>query len=336
MTNNWIVANFQAALNFFNAMMQFLYDILVINPVTYRNGTVWQVVDTIYTSLLGVSISLCVIFFYIGIIQDSGELIMHRRWEVILWDFVKFSMMAGLIIYGRYLLLLVFSICKEFVDAVVLKNGSNLLETTAWVEMPDRIVNATNGLSLSSGIVFWVVTLLAAIVVMVTCFYIMLLVYGRIFKIYMHIALSPPFIAFSAGKSTMSWFLTFLKSFVAVCLEGLVIVVACFIFSAFANGFDINNPVASSNETVIEEDAGPEDETTNIAGDAFDIIADATGDNPGEMAGNIITSISNSNQQKAANAEEIWIYLGETLFLFILMAGIIKGADDMVKRWIGA
>lgn len=335
MTDNWIVANFQAALDFFNAMMQFLYDILVINPVTYRSGTVWQIVDTIYTSLLGVSISLCVIFFYIGLIQDSAELILHRRWEVILWDFLKFSMMSGLIIYGRYLFLLIFSIGKEFVDAVVLKNGSNLLETTAWIEMPDRIVNATNGLSISSGIVFWVVTLLAAIVVMVSCFSIMLVVYGRLFKIYLHIALSPPFIACSAGKATMSWFVTFLKSFIAVCMEGLIIVVACFIFSAFANGFDIYNPVAGSSG-VPEESI---EDAVDIFGEKIDSEDDFAGDTADVIVGemnDITDELNPSNEEKIANAEQIWLYLGETLFLFILMAGVIKGADDMVKRWVGA
>ena len=38
MTGNWITANLQAAMDFFNAMMTFLYDILVINPFTYRYG----------------------------------------------------------------------------------------------------------------------------------------------------------------------------------------------------------------------------------------------------------------------------------------------------------
>ena len=336
MTDNWIVANLQAALNFFNAMMQFLYDILVINPVTYRGGTIWQVVDTIYESLLGVSISLCVIFFYIGIIQDSAELILHRRWEVIVWDIFKFSMMSGKILYGRYLLLIVFYIGKEFVDAVSGDDG-NVLETMVWVEMPDKIVNATNGLSMSSGIVFWVVTLLAAIVIMVACFSIMLVVYGRLFKIYLHIAVSPPFIACSAGKSTMSVFATFIKSFAAICLEGLLIVVVCIIFSAFANGFDINNPTENT-------EISAEENISNAVGDVADIGqnnssgSDITAGLVGGVGGVIVNQdelAGNSNNQ-AANAEEVWIYLGETLFLFILMAGIIKAADDQVKRWIGA
>ena len=336
MTDNWIVANLQAALNFFNAMMQFLYDILVINPVTYRGGTIWQVVDTVYESLLGVSISLCVIFFYIGIIHDSAELILHRRWEVIVWDIIKFSMMSGLILYGRYLLLLIFYIGKEFVDAVSGESG-NILETMVWVEMPDKIVNATNGLTMSSGIVFWVVTLLAAIVIMVACFSIMLVVYGRLFKIYLHIAVSPPFIACSAGKATMPAFVTFIKSFIAVCLEGLLIVVVCIIFSAFANGFDINNPTESTEISVQENISNAIENATNLGSNNSNGNEFVTGMTGG--LGNAIVNqdeLTELSEQQAANAEEIWLYLGETLFLFILMAGVIKAADDQVKRWIGA
>ncbi len=336
MTDNWIVANLQAALDFFNAMMQFLYDILVINPVTYRGGVIWQVVDTVYESLLGVSISLCVIFFYIGIIQDSAELILHRRWEVIVWDIIKFSMMSGLILYGRYLLLLIFYIGKEFVDAVSGDDG-NILESMFWVEMPDKIVNATNGLSMSSGIVFWVVTLLAAIVIMVSCFSIMLVVYGRLFKIYTHIAISPPFIACSAGKSTMSVFVTFFKSFTAVCLEGLLIVVVCIIFSAFANGFDINNPTENT-------EISAEDNLSNALENVIDIGEDNSDESNiasglvGGVGGTIVNQddVAVNSKNQTANAEMVWIYLGETLFLFILMAGTIKAADEQVKRWIGA
>lgn len=315
MTDNWIVANLKAALNFFNSMMQYLYDILIINPVTYREGAVWQVVDIIYTSLLGISISLCVIFFYIGIMQDSVELIQHRRWEVIIWDLIKFTMMSGLILYGRYLLLLIFSIGKELVDAVVLKNGSNLLETEAWIELPDAIVNATNGLSTTSGIVIWVVTLIGALVIMVACFTIMLTIYGRLFKIYLHISISPPFIACSAGKLTMHWAINFLKSFFVVCIEGVVIVAVCLIFSAFANGFDINNPMETA--TVVEEQ--PEEPPS-----PEDIVIEW-----GE-------TVENGDEIKAENAETVWIYLGETLFLFTLLASTIKGTDEILKRWVGA
>lgn len=49
----------------------------------------------------------------------------------------------------------------------------------------------------------------------------------------MYTALAPLPLAAFAGESTQSVGISFLKSYVGVCLEGAVIVLACVIYSAF-------------------------------------------------------------------------------------------------------
>lgn len=345
MSGNWITANLQAAIDFFNAMMEFLYDILTINPVTYRDGAIWQVAGTIYDALLGTAISLGVIFICMGFIENAGEFIQHRNAGAFLWTFMKMMFMSGILIYGRYLMILVFSIGKEFVDKVVLENGINVFSAATWISIPQSIYSATDGLSMSSGIVFWVVTLLAALIIMVSCFSIMLTVYGRMLKIYMHIAIAPLPLACYTSKVTMPHFMAFVRSFIGVVLEGLVIIVACLIFSAFANNFDIHNPLG--------EDTGHDSawNKEDLTDEEKEDLADSTNQEwePGHVTENVgvdevltgvdvqdaLENIRDRKEAQAENAELMWKYLGEMIFMFLMLAGTIKGADETVRKMLG-
>ena len=64
-------------------------------------------------------------------------------------------------------------------------------------------------------------------------------------KLYMYAALSPVALASFAGENTTHFGKAFLRSYIGVCMEGAVIVLACIIFSAFA----------SSGVTVVDPDA---------------------------------------------------------------------------------
>ena len=60
-------------------------------------------------------------------------------------------------------------------------------------------------------------------------------VYGRFFRLYMFTALAPLPLASFAGEDTSFMGKAFLKSYIGVCMEGAVVVLACLIFSAFAS-----------------------------------------------------------------------------------------------------
>ncbi len=65
-----------------------------------------------------------------------------------------------------------------------------------------------------------------------------LTVYGRFFRLYMYTALAPIPLSSFAGEGTSIHGKAFIKSYIGVCMEGAVIVLALLIFSA----------VVSSNE----------------------------------------------------------------------------------------
>ena len=79
----------------------------------------------------------------------------------------------------------------------------------------------------------WAVTLIGGLFITIMSFLLIMTVYGRFFKLYMYTALAPIPLSSFAGEGTQNIGKSFLKSYIAVCLEGAIIVLACVIFSAF-------------------------------------------------------------------------------------------------------
>lgn len=321
---NWIVANLNAAIGFFEHWLSQLYDLLMINPISYQEGTIWAVVDKLYDAMLGPALSIFVSFFFVGLASDVGDFIKTRRIGPIVWTFIGFMFMAGILTGGKYLLLLIFWIGKELLETATGADGTNLI-SLSWIDLPDAVVNATNGLSMSSGIVFWVVTLICALVVMVCGFTIVMVVYGRLFKIYLHIAVAPLAAACVIAKPTRPVFSGFIRSFIGTCLEGLVIVMVCLIFSAFANGFAKEYPMSAA-------DKYKQEHGENFTMDDVKNDTDLTEAEKQEIFNEMLSQTGLFNGDNSANAELLWSYLSRLMFLYLIMAGMIKGADSWLHQ----
>ena len=74
-----------------------------------------------------------------------------------------------------------------------------------------------------------------ALPISILSFIMIMTVYGRFFKLYLYTALAPVPLSTFAGEPTQSIGKSFLKSYAAVCLEGVIIVLSCIIFSLFAS-----------------------------------------------------------------------------------------------------
>ena len=84
------------------------------------------------------------------------------------------------------------------------------------------------------------------LVITVLSFIILLTVYGRFFKIFIYTALAPIPLAGFAGEPTSGMGRSFVRSYLAVLMEGAVILLACVIYSAFAASPPVIDPDASA------------------------------------------------------------------------------------------
>lgn len=306
---NWILATLQASIAFFNAWMSQLYDVLMLDPISYQNGTIWTTVSKIYDALMGPAVSILIIGFYIALIHDSGEFIKTRYFGSVGWTFILLYITASLLQGGKYILLLIFWCFKEILQTVTGPNGTNFLDLS-WVELPKQVKLATSGLGATKATLFFIVVLIFALVIMVCSFTIIMVVYGRLFNIYLHLAVAPLALACGAAGPLRGIFASYLRSFVGVCLQGVVIVIVCMVFSAFANNFDFNT-VQTSDQQIVElkEDMTEEE---------FQAWWEQWG--------------MDNKELEAKKAEVLWTYLSQMLFLYLIMAGMIKGADNFIHQ----
>lgn len=306
---NWILSTLQASIAFFDAWMTSLYDVLMLDPISYQNGAIWTTVSKIYDALMGPAVSILIIGFYIALIHDSGEFIKTRHFGSVVWTFILLCITASLLQGGKYILLLIFWCFKEILQTVTGPDGTNFLNLS-WVELPKQVKLATSGLGATKATMFFIVVLIFALVIMVCSFTIIMVVYGRLFNIYLHIAVAPLALACGAAGPLRSTFVSYLKSFVGVCLQGVVIVIVCMVFSAFANNFDFNT-VQTSDQQIVElkEDMTEEE---------FQEWWEQWG--------------MDNKELEAKKAEVLWTYLSRMLFLYLIMAGMIKGADNFIHQ----
>lgn len=244
---NWIVENLTNAFGVWNSKMTEMWSLLTESPQTFKGGTIWQTIVTINGGMQAIGYGLLVLFFAIGIFRSASGFRDFQRPEHLLRHFIYFVLAKLGITYGMDLLVNIFDVCNGIVATAA---GSIGGLTGASVALPQEIADAIGDVGFLASIPLWLVTLLGSLMITVLAFIMILTVYGRFFKIYMYAALSPVALASFAGEGTSHFGKAFLRSYVGVCMEGAVIVLACIIFSAFSSS---GTPVVDSSASVVTQ-----------------------------------------------------------------------------------
>lgn len=243
MDNNWIVDNLENAFTTWNSKLAEMWALLTESPQTFKGGTIWNTIVTINGGMQAIGYGLLVLFMAIGIFRSTASFRDFQRPEYVLKHFIFFILAKLGITYGMTLMTDIFSVCNGIVTTAANSVGGVVGSSVA---LPTEIVDAIADVGFLASIPLWLVTLLGSLIITVLAFIMILTVYGRFFKLYMYAALSPIALSSFAGEGTSSFGKAFLKSYIGVCMEGAVIVLACIIFSAFASsGALVVDPTAS-------------------------------------------------------------------------------------------
>ena len=227
---NWIVGNLQNALDTWNGKLSEIYTLVTQSPSSFKDGTIWEIIVNINGALQAIGLALLVLFFVIGVVRTCTNFSELKRPEQAVKLFLRFAIAKGIVTYGLELMLAVFRIIQGIVSTIMAKSSFQASAMT----LPQEIITAIEDCGFFESIPLWAVTILGGLFVTVLSFILILTVYGRFFKLYMYTAIAPIPLSSFAGETTQNIGKSFLKSYVAVCLEGAIIVLACVIFSAFA------------------------------------------------------------------------------------------------------
>ena len=169
-------------------------------------------------------------FFAMGIFQSAVSFRELQRPEFALRHFIRFAGAKVAVGYAMDIMLAIFSIC----NGIAAKTMSNIGgAVTVAAALPGEIVDAINQLGFLDAIPLWLVAMLGSLIITVLSFVLLLTVYGRFFRLYMYTALAPIPLATFAGEGTSQNGKTFIKSYIGVCAEGAVVILACLIYSVY-------------------------------------------------------------------------------------------------------
>lgn len=220
----------EMALQGWNDKLAELWELLSQSPETFKGGDVWQVIVTIHNAMQGIGYGLLVLFFAIGIFQTAASFRDIQRPEYALRHLIRFIMAKVAVGSSMEIILAIFNICGGIIRTAMSGMGGIVGVSSS---LPAELVTAIAEVGFLASIPLWMAAFLGFLIITVLSFILILTVYGRFFKIYLLAAMAPLPLASFAGEGTSAMGKAFIKSYIGVCMEGAVIVLACLIYTAF-------------------------------------------------------------------------------------------------------
>lgn len=231
------------ALEFLEDIFNDCVGLLTTSPEDFHNGDIWAIIKEIYGVLGTIGTALLVLFFVAGAIKTCGSIAELKRPEAAVRMFIRCAIAKALVDNSLDVVKYIISVVQSIISDIFAYMPSPQT-VPSFAYSPDAPVTY---LSLDPGdfaddfaalapldaIPVYLVCLISHIVLVVIALIIVLTVYGRFFRIFMYVAISPLPLATIAGQPTESIGFHFLKSFVGVCLQGAIITLAFIIFSVF-------------------------------------------------------------------------------------------------------
>ena len=250
----------QAILTLFGTAMSLAYDFLTRDLAGF-SPTIAAAMETLNYGLQAFSYALLVIFTLWNVVKTTTSFVELKKPEVLIKLLIRFILTKYVIGAAWALVNGIFRVCGALIQAIF--RISNIPFDGYWVNMQapdfgdnviDNIIQGainvggailTRGMSLLPALILEIEGFIVAVVLAIT---LILTVFGRFFKIYMFAALSPIPLSTFGSESTQEVGRNFLKSFTAICAEGLIIGLALIVFTAYSQ-----NPVITFEGTGIFE-----------------------------------------------------------------------------------
>lgn len=275
MNDNWLIESLKWTFEFWNNKQTEIWQLVSTTPEEFNGGDIWRLALTLNDGLKAIGYGLLVLFFALSICKSTINFRDLRRPEQGLRFFIRFVLAKTAVTYGIDLMTAIFNICTGIVSVIAEKMGT----AAADMALPEELETAVNEVGFLASIPLWLVTILGCLVIIVLSFVMILTVYSRFFKLYMYTAFAPIPLSSFAGETTSFMGKAFIKSYMGVCMEGAVIVLACLIFSAFTSSGNFGLVNTESSAVV-----------------------------------------------------QVLAYLAETIFNMLVLVGLIKGSDRIVKE----
>ena len=318
----------EAALTFFADKMRILLTILTTDITTFNGGVIWNAISTVYDAILAMGVTIAGVLIWFGLLSSTSRYAELKKASVWVQFLIEVILTNAVLYYGKYLLLECIKVGQAMteklmdVTGMLTTSGNSIFDVT----VPSDLSVAVDSLSLSKGILLFVVVLIGAILIVVSTIGVLLTVYGRLFNLYLMIAISPLPIATAIGKPTRFVFFNFVKSFLSVVLEALIVVLVLYIFTQFVSsslGFD----------SVLSNYVDPDVYLAQYGVIPGNNMSKIIGSNA--LPPEVIAEYQRLVEIKDSLGSYVFNYIAEMAFLFVMLFGMLKGTEKLVHKIFG-
>ena len=219
-------------LQYLGDMLEKMWAILTTSPQNFKGGGIWNVITSINGVLGAIGTALLVLFFTVGVIKTCESFAELKKPETAVKVFIRFAIAKYLIDNCLKLMVNFVTIVQGVISKIT---SSSPIGTALEFTIPSSVQSTFDGIGILDGAIpIWAVCFIAHIALIIISIVLLLTVYGRFFRIYMYTAIAPIPLSTLAGQPTENIAKSFLKSYAGVCMQGVVIVLACIIFTAYS------------------------------------------------------------------------------------------------------
>lgn len=228
---SWSIGILKWAIELWNGVINGGVDVLTQSPQNLSPG-IWTLMQGFNGILKGTGYGLLVLFFLIALFKNTTNL-KDFTLQGVFGHFMRFAGAKLAIDYSMEFIGAIISIVLNIVG-IFDASGSMIVEGVP-LEI-ERYANSLSIFDVGAQSAVSILSIIAAIVAMICAILFAVCIYGRVFRIYIHIALAPIGLAPLGGDSTPNPGKKFITSFISVCLEAAVIVLAVVICKALMAG----------------------------------------------------------------------------------------------------
>ena len=224
------IDHLESALSFWEEQYNSIFSLLTTTPDEFQGGVIWNMVSNILNILQATGASLLIIFFLYGLVKAGIDYRdVFNNPQNVLKAFIRIGIAQFFVVHTMDVLMTVLRVVQEMITKIY----TNIPALS--YSIPDDLRAALESADWWAGVGAFAVSLLAQVIIGALSIIVVVVVYGRFFKIFLLTAIAPIPLAGFASEATSTLGQNFMKSYIGECMRGVIIIVACIIFSAFAS-----------------------------------------------------------------------------------------------------
>ena len=204
---------------------------LLTSPRSFMSGVMYRYASGVLNIMTVVGAAFLTLFFVYGVLKNYSSFQELKRPGAFIEIFVRLGLSYAVVIYARELLIMIMDVTQAIGRIIWANSPYDSIMMVS--DLPEDIVTAVSNLSIFSDFGAALLVLLASFVVLASAVTILLTVFGRFFRVYMHIAVAPLPLSTLSARETEQIGLSFLKSYLGCCLEVALIMLAIVLYAVF-------------------------------------------------------------------------------------------------------